>query len=105
VDRKALPAPEWVGREQFMEPHTELGRQLAEVWRKVLSVTRVGQADNFFELGGNSLLATQLISKLRRELKLNVPLRLIFETETLGDFERAVYTDAQRVQTARPGGF
>ncbi|MEY4544398.1 MAG: hypothetical protein RL685_593 [Pseudomonadota bacterium] len=104
VDRKALPEPEWLGKEDYVAPETELGRSLAAIWRKALGVGRVGARDSFFELGGNSLLATQVVSRIRQELRLNVPLRLMFEGETLADLERSIATEAYAVEPTRQWG-
>ncbi|MCX7808288.1 MAG: phosphopantetheine-binding protein, partial [Deltaproteobacteria bacterium] len=68
IDRKALPPPdpkshkEGFGTEQ---PSSELERAIAEVWKRLLGLSRVGIHDNFFELGGHSLLAVQA----HREIK------------------------------------
>jgi amino acid adenylation domain-containing protein/non-ribosomal peptide synthase protein (TIGR01720 family) len=98
IDRRALPQPEWAGRDDYVAPDTELGKSLAGIWRKVLGVGRVGAHDSFFELGGNSLSATLVISRIRAELRLHVPLRLMFETETLADLERLVATEGRSIE-------
>jgi amino acid adenylation domain-containing protein len=65
-------------------PRTELERVIAEVWASVLGLDRVGLRDGFFtELGANSLLATQVISRLRKRLGVEVPLRALFEHPTV----------------------
>jgi len=55
----------------------------------VLQVEQVGLEDHFFERGGHSLLATQVISRVRHDLKLEVPLRALFEQPTLAAFAAA----------------
>ncbi|WFP48558.1 amino acid adenylation domain-containing protein [Methylomonas sp. EFPC3] len=67
IDRKALAqqAESWLaGRGDFSPPRGQLEQQLAEIWRALLNVERVGVNDNFFELGGHSLLTVQLISRI-----------------------------------------
>ncbi|MBV9774521.1 MAG: amino acid adenylation domain-containing protein, partial [Gemmatimonadetes bacterium] len=67
VDRNALPAPERGAAEAGYEaPRTPTEEVLAEVWREVLRVERVGVRDNFFELGGDSILSIQAVSRARR---------------------------------------
>ncbi|MEU4406357.1 amino acid adenylation domain-containing protein [Streptosporangium sp. NPDC023963] len=68
LDRKALPAPEKPGAAEYVEPENDAERAIAAVWEQVLSVERVGAGDDFFDLGGNSLLAIQVVAKLRRAL-------------------------------------
>jgi natural product biosynthesis luciferase-like monooxygenase protein len=86
LDRKALPAPQSVGGQggrSGVAPATPVEQQVAAVWREVLGVEQVGLSDNFFELGGNSILATQLVSRLRRLFPGELPLELAFEFPTL----------------------
>ncbi|MFF3444290.1 amino acid adenylation domain-containing protein [Streptosporangium sp. NPDC002721] len=68
LDRRALPAPESPGAAEYVEPENDAERAIAAVWEQVLSVERVGAHDDFFDLGGNSLLAIQVVAKLRRAL-------------------------------------
>lgn len=85
VDRSALPA---IGQEQmqraFIAPRTETERTLADVWAQVLGVERISVDNSFFELGGHSLLATQVISRIRLVFHLEISLRTMFESPTLG---------------------
>jgi len=78
------------GLRQYVEPRTETERTIAEVWREVLKVSRVGVHDNFFDLGGHSLLATQVISRLREAFKVDLPLRALFEAPTTEGLSRLI---------------
>jgi amino acid adenylation domain-containing protein len=88
VDRKALPAADVSGQMQgqYVEPRTESERMLAQIWGQVLKLPRVGTQDNFFEVGGHSLLAMQVISRIREIFALELPLRSLFEARTIGAF-------------------
>ncbi|HET8845650.1 MAG TPA: amino acid adenylation domain-containing protein, partial [Ktedonobacteraceae bacterium] len=86
VDRQALPAPHWGEVAEWTEadqPQTSTERILTEIWADVLGVKQVSRLANFFELGGHSLLATQLISRVRSHLGPELPLRALFEIQTL----------------------
>ncbi|MFC7723125.1 condensation domain-containing protein [Nonomuraea recticatena] len=61
------------------------------IWADVLDVDRVDLDDNFFELGGNSLLATQVMFRVQDDLGIDLPLYLLFSTESLE--ELAAETD------------
>ncbi|MFJ2529352.1 non-ribosomal peptide synthase/polyketide synthase [Pseudomonas helmanticensis] len=94
VDRKALPAPDASQLQStFIAPQTATQHAVAEIWQAVLKLERVGLSDNFFELGGHSLLVTQVVSRVRQTLNVQVPLRTLFEHSTLEDFVAALGVD------------
>ncbi|WNJ96979.1 amino acid adenylation domain-containing protein [Vibrio ruber] len=68
VDRKALPEPDESAfvRQAFTAPQGIAESTVADIWSSLLSVEQVGRDDNFFELGGQSLLAVQMIERLRQ---------------------------------------
>ncbi|WP_084610648.1 hybrid non-ribosomal peptide synthetase/type I polyketide synthase [Archangium violaceum] len=93
VDRKSLPAPEHAGsaqREQYVAPRTPLEEKLAGFWAEVLRLEKVGLHDNFFDAGGHSLLAMQLVARVREAVGVELPLRAVFESPTLGGMADAV---------------
>jgi amino acid adenylation domain-containing protein len=93
VDRRALPDPA-IDRPEtggaFVAPQTAAEEMLEGIWCKVLGVPRAGANDNFFDLGGHSLLGTQVVSRVREELRVELPLRAIFESPTLSALARRV---------------
>jgi len=84
VDRKALPAPE-VQRAPYVAPGTAMERVVAGVWEAVLGVTSLGATENFFEVGGHSLLAMQVVSRLRAALGAELAVRTLFEAPTIAE--------------------
>ncbi|CAF1497054.1 unnamed protein product [Rotaria sordida] len=64
-------------------PSTQLEKQVASIWEDVLGIKIRGINDNFFALGGHSLTAAQLISRMRTNLKIEIPLKLIFDSPTI----------------------
>ncbi|HBL31208.1 MAG TPA: non-ribosomal peptide synthase [Acidobacteria bacterium] len=78
----------------YAEPVSESEERLAELWRELLGIDRVGLHDNFFELGGDSLLATQLFSRVRQEMGAGVPLRTIFEAPTVAGLAAIIDREA-----------
>ncbi|MFJ3671352.1 AMP-binding protein [Streptomyces sp. NPDC090106] len=67
-------------------PPTALERQVAAVWADVLGVDTVAARDNFFERGGSSMAAARLVVVLRARFAVRVPVRLVFDTDTLAAF-------------------
>ena len=86
IDRNALPRP---GQDRaelaaaYTAPSNDAEANLAEVWSQVLQLKQVGIHDNFFELGGHSLLALRVVSRLRQQLGIEVPLSTVFDTPTV----------------------
>ncbi|MET0777668.1 MAG: amino acid adenylation domain-containing protein [Pseudomonas mandelii] len=68
LDRKALPAPEGesFAHEVYEAPQGETETILAALWSELLGVEQVGRHDHFFALGGHSLMAVQLMQRVRR---------------------------------------
>ncbi|HEX5886873.1 MAG TPA: amino acid adenylation domain-containing protein, partial [Pyrinomonadaceae bacterium] len=102
VDRKALPAPDFsnVAEESLTAPRTQIEEVLLGIWANVLGIPQLSIHDNFFELGGHSLLATRLISQMRHELQVEVPLSKVFESPTvarLAEHVEQVMSDAPAV--------
>ncbi len=93
-----------VAEAAFLPPRTPLEELLAEVWRELLAVDRIGVHDSFFRLGGHSLLGTVLLSRIRDSFAVEIPLFTLFEAPTLGELagkiEEALLreTDAETVR-------
>ncbi|WP_226457785.1 non-ribosomal peptide synthetase, partial [Pseudomonas sp. AF03-9] len=75
---------------------------IAAIWAEILGAERVGLNDHFFEMGGHSLLAMQVISRLRNLLGREVPLRSLFEQPRLQGFVASVLADAVNTQPLAP---
>ncbi|MBA2682591.1 MAG: amino acid adenylation domain-containing protein [Ktedonobacteraceae bacterium] len=100
VDRRALrlvhgqtgegqlltPAGAQAGR----DPRSPLEETLVGIWMQVLGQVKVSIDDNFFDLGGHSLLVTQVVSRVREQLQVELPLRTLFETPIIADFAEAI---------------
>ncbi|MFG1871602.1 non-ribosomal peptide synthetase/MFS transporter [Micromonospora arborensis] len=68
LDRKALPAPvvTRAASVALVEPRDDTERLLAGIWSEVLGVATIGIDDDFFDLGGHSMLATQVVARIRK---------------------------------------
>jgi acyl transferase domain-containing protein/acyl carrier protein len=74
----------------YVAPRDELDQRIAALWSELLGIKQVGLHDNFLELGGNSLLATQLMSRLRDVFHVEVPLRALFAAPTVAGLAQAL---------------
>jgi amino acid adenylation domain-containing protein len=86
VDRRALPSPDVVSLHtagEFVAPRDALELQLAQMWKDLLGIQRVGMRDNFFALGGNSLLAVRLMGRIEQVCGKSLPLDTLFQAATI----------------------
>lgn len=86
IHREALPAPMSSSlnlEETYVAPRTVLEEVIAAIWVETLGLKRIGVHDNFFEVGGHSLLAMQVISRIREEFHIELPVRSFFDGMTV----------------------
>ena len=76
----------------YVEPRTQMERQISAVWRDVLGIDRVGALDNFNDLGGDSLIAIRVVSRLREALQMGIEVRSLFENATVEEFAACLDT-------------
>ncbi|MGB5684210.1 MAG: amino acid adenylation domain-containing protein, partial [Candidatus Electrothrix sp.] len=90
LDRNALPEPKKNTEQEGRKPVSPDEELLAAVWTKLLNTEQVSRADSFFELGGNSLLAMQLVSRIRETFQTELPVRTVFEHPTLSGMAKVL---------------
>jgi acyl carrier protein len=90
VDRQALIRLKAARENNHVPPRNEAEARMCRVWQELLQREQVGIYDNFFVLGGHSLLATRLISAVRHEFGVELPLAVLFESPRLIDLCHAV---------------
>jgi NADPH:quinone reductase-like Zn-dependent oxidoreductase/acyl carrier protein len=86
ADREAAPQPAYARPEigtEFTAPGSETEVIIAGVWRQVLGIAEVGIYDDFYELGGDSLLATQVVARLREAFQMEIAVAKMFEEPTI----------------------
>ncbi|WP_420094458.1 amino acid adenylation domain-containing protein [Pseudomonas cichorii] len=83
-DLKAkVPRSAQVAPRVYEAPNGETEQLLASIWADLLGFERIGRNDSFFELGGHSLTAVQLTLRIREETGVEIPLRALFEQNSL----------------------
>jgi acyl carrier protein len=86
IPREQIPAMRLPARSvPRIAPQTPTEQVLAQIWRELLGLEEVGVTDNFFEYGGHSLLAIQLVSRVRSTFQLDLPLHSFFDAPTVRD--------------------
>nr|WP_296766735.1 non-ribosomal peptide synthetase [Rhodococcus sp. (in: high G+C Gram-positive bacteria)] len=92
LDRRALPMPDFGSRVTQSEPATETETVLAELFARVLGLSRVGTEDNFFHLGGHSLLAMQILSGVQSHWGVELQMRALFDHPTVRELAATIDT-------------
>ncbi|HEY6802577.1 MAG TPA: amino acid adenylation domain-containing protein [Pyrinomonadaceae bacterium] len=94
LDRRALPAPGKILQAQITQTYepaqTPTEEVVAGIWGQVLRLERVGRAENFFAVGGHSLLAAQVVARLREVFAVELSLRTIFERPTVRELAASI---------------
>jgi amino acid adenylation domain-containing protein len=86
IDRRALPEPEGTRPQletAYVMPQTEVERQIAQVWQKVLQLEKVGLYDNFFDVGGHSLLMIRVHGELQTLFGQSLGMVKLFQYPTI----------------------
>ncbi|WP_345143975.1 phosphopantetheine-binding protein, partial [Streptomyces mexicanus] len=105
VDRRALASAAGTalpGGGTYTAPATPTARTVAEVWRKVLGVERVGLRDNFFDLGGHSLLVLQVQRELTAALGRAPSVVDMFRYPTVAALSARLDAEAQGAPAPEP---
>ena len=103
LNLRALPTLDEVkqrAQHTYVAPRNQVEEQLAEIWKQVFGVERVGIHDNFFELGGHSLIATQVIGRVRQKLHTELLVRSVFEAPTIAELAAAIAKLEQQPKTS-----
>ena len=86
----------------FLAPQTQGEKTLAAIWSEVLGVEHVGTQDNFFQLGGDSIQATQVISRVREAMQIELSFLSFFEAPTVAGLAECIEKARRPEPQARP---
>ncbi|MFH0787411.1 MAG: amino acid adenylation domain-containing protein [Pseudomonadota bacterium] len=102
IDRKRL-ASVAIGQELTVRtgeaPATTLERRLAAIWAQILGRRGFSRHDSFFDVGGHSLAALRVITAIRRELDLSLPLPALYQHASLAELARECERTASFAET------
>ncbi|HEX7154408.1 MAG TPA: amino acid adenylation domain-containing protein [Thermoanaerobaculia bacterium] len=86
LNKKALPDPDVQSQQVYVAPETAVEQKLAGIWQEILKLTGpISATADFFSLGGHSLLAMRAISAINAAFDAAVPVKAIFEHNTIRD--------------------
>jgi amino acid adenylation domain-containing protein len=86
LDVAALPLPDFGrarSKPRFVAPRNEVEEAVAQIWKRVLRLDRVGIYDDFLYIGGDSLSATQVVIRINHAFGVALSVRAIFDAPTI----------------------
>ncbi|WP_327368067.1 non-ribosomal peptide synthetase [Streptomyces sp. NBC_01217] len=94
LDRAALPEPPRTRADAAPVPGTGTGTDtppgthttaavVRDIWQQVLRLDDIGPDEDLFDLGGHSLTITAIAARIRKQLGVEVPLDVFFDTPTI----------------------
>ena len=94
VNRKAFPETEESQISvQFVQPRTDVEKNLAAIWEDILQVESIGIHDNFFRVGGDSILSIRVISQINKQYDVNLDIALLYELSTIEKLSAVIEQD------------
>jgi acyl carrier protein len=107
VDKRALPDIEYSNllNDEYIAPQTETEIILAEMWKELLGVERVSVQDNFFEIGGHSLMVIKMVSHIKKEFELSIPISVLFKFTTIGELSKYLEWEKSTSQSEDTSSF
>lgn len=100
LDKRALP--EQREKKECVGPRNDIEERLYNIWTQVLKHKEVGIFESFFERGGHSILATRLVSLIRKEFHCEIALKTLFEQPTIAALASIVATGSEESKAKFP---
>ncbi|HZX26266.1 MAG TPA: condensation domain-containing protein, partial [Telluria sp.] len=74
----------------YQAPANATESMLVRIWEALLDKHPISTAENFFALGGRSLLATQVVARVRDEAGIDLPMQALFECPTIAGLAKRI---------------
>jgi acyl transferase domain-containing protein len=87
---------------EYVAPRSEMETMLTEIWNDVLGLEGIGVHDNFFSLGGDSLVATQVLSRVRQASSTDLPLSEVLIHLTIAELAEALQRHGREGEQMQP---
>lgn len=99
IDRKQLPAPAVVDREN-VEATGELQTLIRDVWCEVFNLPSIGVTDDFYEIGGDSVLAIRIATAMQQR-GYEITVRDVFAEPTIAGLAGLIESDTDLSATTQ----
>lgn len=67
-----------ISESEYVAPRNEIEEKLVMIWENVLHHENISVLDHFFDLGGHSLIAIQILNRIRKEWEIEIDLKDLF---------------------------
>lgn len=105
INRLELPNPQlepFGRRERLVRPRNAIEEKLCSIWCEVLELDEVGIEDNFFDVGGHSLAGMRVLARVRRDLRVDISIRRLFDHPTIEELAAEMAKAEQASQGSAP---
>lgn len=103
INRNALPPyHQQLSNPDVKMPGNQMEQSIAAIWQEVLMLDKISIKDNFFASGGHSLRAVTVMSRMVKELGVEIELRDIFNNPTVEMLAQVVRDKAKRTYISIP---
>lgn len=75
---------------EYIEAQNEIQQNIIEILQELISIKPIGIKDNFFDIGGNSLLATQLLTKIGELYDIRLSLNSVYNNPTVEELSKLI---------------
>jgi len=86
----------------YIPAESQLQKDISLIWMKALGINDIGIEDDFFELGGHSLLLTQVVSRLKKKLAMELPMTELFESPTISHWAGVLESNDHSTEAMLP---
>ncbi|MCF6403560.1 amino acid adenylation domain-containing protein [Chitinophaga filiformis] len=99
VDRKKLPRPwELLEDDNYEAPLPGVETQLLKIWQRILGNEKISRNASFFVSGGSSLKAIQLVSRIYREMEVQLSIADVFNASSIAAQAALIYAAGKHFQ-------
>jgi amino acid adenylation domain-containing protein len=103
IDRKKLfnefDSGKEAAAENYIEPSTAMEKNVAAIWQEVLQTELISKNANFFNIGGHSLLATRVVTRINREIGVEIKLGELFQHPTIEGLAIEIDRQVNKINT------
>lgn len=87
-------------RTTYVAPNNPTQQKMVAIWENVTGAEKLGITHNFFEIGGNSIMATQLVSRINKEMNQEITITMLFENPDIESLSEVAKPFEQQDSTA-----